>query len=156
MHKANARSTRTDHALDRAAILTEQAKDLASILLDKHQSDTDETLTLLNVLRDKIAEVDSIVLEEISKGSMDNAENSNVTELRGNANEQARAREDYRLLHHTTADQLLDDAIRLLSLLELFGDVGEDYPVDPKAVATAASTIVAVLRKAQSHHRDAL
>jgi hypothetical protein len=72
-----------------------------------------------------------------------------------NAKEQARARDELRRMHHIAADELLEDAIRLLSLLELFGHMEEDASADPKAVATAASTIVTTLRKAQSHHREA-
>jgi hypothetical protein len=66
----NTRSTRsTENALDHAAILAEQMKDLSNILLDKHQSATDETLTLLNVLSDKIGELDSLLVAEISKAA---------------------------------------------------------------------------------------
>ena len=61
-----------------------------------------------------------------------------------------------RELHHMAADELLEDAIRLLSLLELYGHVPDEFPADAKAVAAAASTVIEKLVRALSHHREAL
>ena len=66
------------------------------------------------------------------------------------------SRRELRHMHHMAADELLEDAIRLLSLLELYGHVPDEFPADAKAVAAAASTVIEKLVRALSHHREAL
>lgn len=65
--------------------------------------------------------------------------------------------------HHGAADELIEDAIDMLSLLEMLGDAYQSRQPDKepvvipcRAVAVQASQIVKVLRKAQEHHREAL
>jgi hypothetical protein len=59
-------------------------------------------------------------------------------------------------MHHGATGELIEDAIRLLSLLETFSDVDDETPVHGKTVATAASTIVKILCRARQHHREVL
>jgi hypothetical protein len=66
------------------------------------------------------------------------------------------SRRELRHMHHMAADELLEDAINLLALLELYGHVDDEFPADAKAVAAAASVIIEKLVRALSHHREAL
>jgi len=66
------------------------------------------------------------------------------------------SRRELRHMHHMAVDELLQDAISLVSLLELYGHVPDEFPADAKAVAAAASTVIEKLVRALSHHREAL
>ena len=58
-----------------------------------------------------------------------------------------------RQVHHSATDELIEDAIRLLSLVEMYGNENE---VHGPTVATAVRQVVEVLRKAQEHNREVM
>ncbi len=64
---------------------------------------------------------------------------------------------DLRRMHHLAAEELFEEAISLLSFMELAGQVEhEDFSVLGKVVGDMAAAIVEKLVKAQGHHRESL
>jgi hypothetical protein len=61
-------------------------------------------------------------------------------------------------MHHIAADECLEEALGMLSFMELCGQHrdGDDFTMHGEAVADMAAAIVEKLRKAQKHHREAL
>ena len=59
-------------------------------------------------------------------------------------------------LHRGAAGEILEDAIRVLSLLEAYAYLEKEMPlIDPHAVSTMASLLVEKLRSAQRHLAEA-
>jgi hypothetical protein len=59
-----------------------------------------------------------------------------------------------RALHSGAADEIMEDVIRVLSLLEAYAYLDHERPlIDPHAVSAAATLLVEKLRRAQQHLR---
>lgn len=65
---------------------------------------------------------------------------------------------ELRRMHHVAADECMEEAINMLSFMELCGQVEceGDFAMNGTAVQDMAQAIVEKLRKAQKHHREGL